>query len=250
MSVTYELQIGSYDKVVIPCAGKMIYSRLTPMNKALCFVLNKAYVQFDTLKEMIIFLRELKEEDGFYFVGEIEKIKLAYSKDLVYRQRLYFKDFGAMLDKIKYFGLGFELDEDFHISIDSIVDCKDALPYLKTYASKFNEDIEDYLTNTCIVQISDILSYKGIVNLYEERVNEILSGKVGYLNRAPLILSSFNFEGHKSSVFLMKSFKDKRMYSELRDRDFHDFGFTYENINLDKRHKVFNDNIKKNHKKK
>ena len=243
MSITYELQIGSYDKVVIPCPGKMIYSNLTQLNKVLCFVLNKAYVQFDALEEMIVFLRELKEEDGFYFVGDIEKVKLMHSHDIVYRQRLYFKDFGSMLDKIKYYGLGFDLGEDFHISIDNVVDCKDALPYLKVYASEFNQEIEDYLTDTCIVQISDILNYKGIVNNYEERVETILRDKVGYLNRAPLILSSFHFEGHKSSIFLMKNFMDKRMYVNLRNKDFHDFGFTFENVNYDKRHKVFKDTL-------
>ena len=80
MSISKAIATRTNNKFVVPCAGKMFHSNVTDKNKALCFVLNKGYIQTDTLEEMKKFKRKIKKNyETIFSVGNIDKVILAKS---------------------------------------------------------------------------------------------------------------------------------------------------------------------------
>lgn len=243
MSISRAVATRTNNKFVVPCAGKMFKSNITNKNKALCFVLNKGYIQTDTLEEMKQIKDGIEQKyETIFSVGNIDKVILTNSGKLVYRQRYFFKNFQKMLEACKYYGLTFEIDKSFEITINNVLNCKDDLKYLEVYAKKFNETITEYLTNTCLVYIKDFLKVNDVYNLFPKDMNKFLEGKRNYLERAPFLIVSYSIDKSESGIFILdRNFKDNRKFDIEKKHtiDFVDYGFTDENVQKDLKNRVF-----------
>lgn len=221
----------------------MFKSNVTATNKALCFVLNKGYLQTDTLEEMRHFKEVIEEKyETVIHVGNIDKIKLDDTNKIVYRQRFFFKNLQLILDVCKYYGFTFEVDKDFEITINNIINCQSDLKYLEIYAKKFNETITQYLTNTCMVYISDFLKVSDVMVKMPKDMNKCLEGKKNYLERAPFLVVSYSIDKKESGIFIWdKNFKDNRKFDVQKQHtaDVVDYGFTEEMIEADIKDKAF-----------
>lgn len=242
MSIAKELASISKDRFIIPCAGKMFYSTVNNKDKALCLVVNKGYFETVTLDGMLDILDKCSDIDSIVFVGEVEKIKLSETSDIVYRQRIFFKSLSELLDLCKLKAIQFNLADDFQVSINNLVNCKDALDFLEIYAMQHNESISTWLTNVCKFHIVAVLQTKDMFYLsqLDEEMEEIIKGKYGYLDRAPFLVSSYNISNKTSSIFLETDIHDDRLYSfSIKDRDVLDYGYTSRNIANDIKAGVF-----------
>lgn len=243
MSISRAIATRTNNKFVVPCAGKMFRSNVTDKNKALCFVLNKGYIQTDTLEEMKKFKSGIKEKyETIFSVGNIDKVILAKSGKIVYRQRFFFKNFKIMLDACKYYGLTFEICEKFEITINNVINCNEDLKYLEFYAKKFNETITEYLTNTCLIYVKDFLRVNDVYNNIHMDIDKFLEGKRSYLERAPFLIVSYSIDKKESGIFILdKNFKDNRKFDVEKNHtvDFVDYGFTENNVQKDLKNRVF-----------
>lgn len=243
MSISRAIAIRTNNKFVVPCAGKMFRSNVTEKNKALCFVLNKGYIQTDTLEEMKNFKSGIKEKyDTIFPVGNIDKVILTKGGKLVYRQRFFFKNFQIMLDACKYYGLTFEIGNSFEITINNVINCNEDLKYLEFYAKKFNETITEFLTNACLIYVRDFLRVNDICNNIPIDIEKFLEGKRSYLERAPFLIVSYSIDKKESGIFILdNNFKDNRKFDIEKNHtiDLVDYGFTEENVQEDLKNRVF-----------
>lgn len=231
MAIGKILSSQGNNKLVIPYAGKMFKSSIAKNDKALCFVINKGYLEIADLRSMLKILDEIKGTDGFVLVGKIEKVRLKANKDIVYRQRIFFKSLKSMLSICKVFGIRFELGDDFHITINNVLNCVDDLVYLERYSAKFDEPIDVWLTNCCIVHLHSLLLNMGMHSDLTEKFHKVLKGKRGYLDRAPFLISSYNIEKKSSAIFLELDTKDTRLYSkDIKEKLFIEYGYTDCNV--------------------
>ena len=244
MSIVKAVSGSTTNKLVIPCAGKMFRSNISDNNKALCFCLNKGYFQSLNLDAMLHIKQDFKDPD-FVFVGNIDMVRLNGSNKIVYRQRIFFKSFIRMLNRCKFQGVRVDVDPNFHISINNVLNCVDDLKYLERYAKKFNESIETYLTRACLIQINEFLLDYDMVSNLNQRVKKFLLGKTGYLDRAPYLVGSYNIDNHTSSLVLSSNQKDdlndSRYYSTpvSEDEFFANYGYTTSIIEKDIKLGVF-----------
>ena len=229
------------DKFVIPCAGKMVWSTVSKTDKALCFVLNKGFVETDTLEDMLDIIDYIrKHSDTLLIVGNIDKVKLRNSEKIVYRQRVFYNDLKELILMCASYGMKIEVPDTFRISIDNITRCVDILPYIEKYASFFNETIENWLTKTCLIHLKNLLMLYDVLFAYNLSLNIDGERAEGYMNRAPFLMSSFDTRLKKSSVFIepMSVFDNKKYYeSEIINRNDLELinGFTLNNIANDKK---------------
>lgn len=221
-------------KFVVPFPGKMFFSNLNKTDKALCFCLNKGYFEYTQLPELLIVLDEIEELDYVVKVGAIDKILLKTGK-IIYRQRVFIKNLLKFISLCKFRTITFEIPKDFRVTINSCMNCLDELKYLERYAKRFNETIDTWLTNCFIIHIYYILEYMELYNNLGVKVDSILSGKQGYLDRAPLLISRYSIDDSTSCIFKNLTLNDKRIYSEATTIDtFDNHGYTTATLARDK----------------
>lgn len=236
MSIIRAITCTSKNKLVIPSAGKMFRSNISKDNKALCFVFNKGYLETEDLSIMISILSVIKGYEGCIFleVGEIEKVRLTTLKRVVYRQRLFFKSLKDLILVCKRFGVRVELSSNFHININNIMNCIDDLEYLERYAARYDETIDTWLTNTCMIHLHNLLLSLRMYSGLERRVDWITRGRLGYLDRAPFLVLSYSIDDKSSAIFLEDGISDNRLYSiDTSDKLNLRYGYTLENVRKD-----------------
>ena len=241
MSISKSLAFKTDNKLIIPFTGKMFRSNIAKDNKALCFLINRGYIETEDLDSMLEIIDTIAEIDAITLVGKIEKIK--NMGNITYRQRIFFKSLNKLLNFCKTVGLRFELAKDFRATINSIMNCRDELIYLERYALRFNETIDEWLTNCCIINLNYLLLSMGMYSSLAKRTNEILRGKKGYLDRSPYLVSSYDISTHSSGVFLQFcSLDDTRLFTPKDvkgDTLFMSYGYTTKNIESDRKAGVF-----------
>lgn len=227
-------------RLIIPRAGKMFKSNVSRNNKALCFCMNKGYLESETLDSLYYFIqaRKATDSDWLHFVGGIDKIHMK-SGGFVYRQRVFFYSFMNMCDLCKRSGITILLTKDFRIDINSVINCVDDMQYLEWYASMFDETIDSFLTNTCKVQVFNVLKSKGMMSPLKYEVDTLLKGKRGYLERSPFLVGSYDNTKKTSSVFININLKDDRMYTTETLDNLETYGFTQKMVQKDIKSGVF-----------
>ena len=227
-------------RLVIPRAGKMFKSNVSKSNKALCFCINKGYLESESLEALYYFTEGKKQEklSWLIFVGSIDKIHLE-SGGYVYRQRVFFYSFMNMCDICKLYGITVLLTKDFRIDINSILNCASDMQYLEWYASTYDETIDTFLTNTCKVQVYNVLRSKGMLSPLKYEIDGLLKNRLAYLERAPFLVGSYDNKKKTSSVFINKNMKDERMYSTEALDNLELYGFTQKMVEKDIKSGVF-----------
>lgn len=234
MSIVDAVAIKGNNKFVVPCAGKMFRSSISKDDKALCFVINKGYFETADLTSMLSILDDVLQIKDVVLVGKIEKVRMRYTKNIVYRQRVFFKNLRVFLSFCKVQGVRFELTDDFHISINNIMNCRDDLVYLERYAKRFDESIDDWLTHCCIIELFFLLKSLNMYSDLGKKSNQFLRGRINYLYRAPFLISSYNIDAKSSGIFLGFKAEDKRLYEDdVTGVDLLKYGYTQKNIEAD-----------------
>lgn len=234
MSILNAIAIKGINKFVVPCAGKMFRSSISKDDKALCFVINKGYFETTDLISMLSILDYTTKVNDIVLVGKIEKVRLRTSKIIVYRQRVFFKNLRIFLNFCKVQGIRFELAQDFHISINNIMNCREDLIYLERYAKRFDESIDEWLTHCCTIELYYLLKSLNMYSDLSKRVNIYLRGRVNYLYRAPFLISSYSIDTKSSGIFLGFVAEDKRLYKDdVTGVDLLKYGYTQKNVEAD-----------------
>ena len=234
MSILNAIAVKGTNKFVVPCAGKMFRSSISKDDKALCFVINKGYFETTDLISMLSILDYTTKVNDIVLVGKIEKVRLRTSKIIVYRQRVFFKNLRIFLNFCKVQGIRFELAQDFHISINNIMNCREDLIYLERYAKRFDESIDEWLTHCCTIELYYLLKSLNMYSDLSKRVNIYLRGRVNYLYRAPFLISSYSIDTKSSGIFLGFVAEDKRLYKDdATGVDLLKYGYTQKNVEAD-----------------
>ena len=234
MSILNAIAVKGTNKFVVPCAGKMFRSSISKDDKALCFVINKGYFETTDLISMLSILDYTTKVNDIVLVGKIEKVRLRTSKIIVYRQRVFFKNLRIFLNFCKVQGIRFELAQDFHISINNIMNCREDLIYLERYAKRFDESIDEWLTHCCTIELYYLLKSLNMYSDLSKRVNMYLRGRVNYLYRAPFLISSYSIDTKSSGIFLGFVAEDKRLYKDdITGVDLLKYGYTQRNVEAD-----------------
>ena len=164
---------------------------------------------------MFDFLNALSEYEEIKLVGSTDKVKLSNGA-LVYRQRLYFYDLDLMLKILYNSYFMVEVPENFYVSINNIISCKDILKYLYNYASEKNLTIDKFLRNSCLVHLHDYLDSLGLLNIAYPSLHQVYNNNIGFLDRAPFLLSRYNKESKTNSdysIFYLNEYQDNRKFS-------------------------------------
>lgn len=224
----------------IPFAGKMFRSSVNKNNKALCFCINKGYFESSNLEVLYYLTEEIRsnKDNWVFLVGSIDKVKLRGGK-FCYRQRVFFKNILNMCDLCKQHGVVIITTKDFKLSINNVLNCVDDLKYLEWYANVFDETIDVFLTNTCKIQLYNVLVSKKMITVMKNEIDDILSNKIAYLERAPFLASKYDIRQHTSSVFINKNNLDERMYSTTDLKNIDKYGFTEKMVEHDRKAGVF-----------
>lgn len=234
MSILNAIAVKGTNKFVVPCAGKMFRSSISKDDKALCFAINKGYFETTDLISMLSILDYATKVNDIVLVGKIEKVRLRTSKIIVYRQRVFFKNLRIFLNFCKVQGIRFELAQDFHISINNIMNCREDLIYLERYAKRFDESIDEWLTHCCTIELYYLLKNLNMYSDLSKRVNIYLRGRVNYLYRAPFLISSYSIDTKSSGIFLGFVAEDKRLYKDdVTGVDLLKYGYTQKNVEAD-----------------
>jgi len=241
MSIISAVQQFQMAKFVIPFPGKMQHSTIAKSNQALCFCINKGYFDVqdpDTLRSII---EDIDETNGKVMrVGDVDTVRV--NGGITYRQRIFCKSFRLLLNVCKLNGATIVLDDNFEVTINSIMNCISDLKFLEHYAKKYGELIDTWLSNCLIIHINSLLVGMSMYTKYQSRVDDILKNKVGYCDRAPFLLSEFNWDEHKSSVFMNLDNEDIRIFSTNVGDDYYKvYGFTTDNVTRDLKEGVFRD---------
>lgn len=228
MGIASSLAADIADKLVVPYPGKMFSSSVAKDDKALCFVINKGYFETDNIDDLNGLLSDANS-NTLKLVGGVDKVEVESGE--VFRQRVFFKSLKEVLELCKLNGFAFELGDDFHITINSIMNCLDDMKYMEYYARSFKVPIDVWLTNCCIVHINQLLKSMGMYTSLSDRAEKILEGNVGYLDRSPFLISSYSIDDKTSSMFLELDITDKRLFStSIPDKFYLTYGFTTTNV--------------------
>lgn len=238
MSISSSLAGITEDRLVIPYPGKMFRSSVSKTDKATCFVLNKGYIESDSLDQLKDLLNDADAVGTIVRVGNIEQvITLSGEK---FRQRLFFKSIRHILNVVKLNGFSIYIPPEFRVTINSVMNCLDDLKYFEYYARFHKVTIDEWLTNCLLIHLHCLLKYMGILSPLDQRVEEILRGKKGYLDRAPFLISGYNIDDKSSAVFLEMDGHDSRLYSNMiLNMQNLNYGFTTSVVAQDKKEGVF-----------
>lgn len=231
---------SSYVSLVIPYAGKMFNSSISKSNKALCFLLNKGYLESSDLETLYYLIEGVLESSNpvFIMVGKIEKIHKT-GVTFVYRQRIFFKSILGIADFCKQHLVLFRFSEDFRIGINNVLNCIDSLKYLEVYSRGFNLTIDEYLTSSCRIQTYLLMNSKGVRCQLGKLVKKHIKDKTGFLDKAPYLASSYDIDTHASAVYIPTNIEDRRLYSSDIEINTDFCGFTTKVVEKDRKAGVF-----------
>lgn len=251
MSQLLSIIKGKSFKFVIPTPGKCFKSSIGKKDKVLLLVLNKGYIEADSIETCyyVTAFLESHKNDFFVPVGNIEKIRISKSKRIVYRQRIYFKSFSTFLKVMKELQAFIIIDKDFEVTTNTLMNVIDDLPLLERYAKNVKENVNSWLTNVCKILVYESckkLNMLDKINLTSE-VYATTKGVTGYLNRAPLLCGSYSVINHTSSVFRVEDLSNKNLYdNDVFDKnivedikELIDYGYTDNNVKKDIKRGVF-----------
>ena len=224
-------------RLVVPYAGRMFRSSIGEGCQALCFCLNKGYLEAGDLESLLRAIERMRLSGGDWQVF-VDKIKLRRG-GFVYRQRLYFNNLVYMLEACRVCGGEFRFADTFRIGINAVAGVADELKCIVWYASQWGETADEYLTNACKVQTYRMLKSRRVPNNIEGEVNDILRGKQGYLERAPFMIGRYNIRTHTSTVYVDVKVTDERMYVTDNLKDLTGYGYTTAVIESDRKAGVF-----------
>lgn len=232
MSISNKMSSINTNRFIVPCAGKMFKSSISGGDKALCYVLNKGYFETLDLENMLYIVDDAIQNKDFILVGKIEKVQT--KTVIVYRQRLFFKSLHGLLLLCKRYGIAFEVLDSFQIDINNTMNVTSELKYLEHYAKRFNETIDKWLTNTCLIELYFYIKSLGIETHLERRVHRFLKQKIDYLDRAPFLISSYNITNKTSGIFLNYNPLDSRLFDEVSTGlELLKIGYTDNNVKKD-----------------
>ena len=228
----FSAMVDKDTKFVIPCAGKKLMTGINKNDEALAFVLNKGYLETTDRMEMENLIDEMED---FVLVGNIDCVKYKYK--YVYRQRIFFKSLKNLLSFIQQNGISLEFPFDFRISTNNLMNILSELPALEIYANKYSETIDEYLTNTLIVNLYYLLDYMGIDSNIKTKVNKILSKKVGYMDNAPFLISHYDLAKKQSSIFTHLQYcSDERLFTiDTNIKNGINYGYTKSRVKSDRK---------------
>ena len=217
-------------KFIIPCAGKLFYSSIERKRQALGLVLNKGYFESSSLQDLLVLMDELNI-NIFIRVGNIDKI-IKKDKSITYRQRIYFKSLLQLLIFLKQNGVILDMTDNFRITVNNLLNVMEELPKLEYIANTFGVDIETFLTDACKIHLHCLLTSLNMYSVFRNQIPRLIR-KTGYLDLAPLLVSSYSIEHHTSSLFIEpKSSICPGMfsYNEIYDKDDLKIGYTLDNV--------------------
>lgn len=239
--------LSSSNKFVIPEPSRFMYSSISSNDKALCYIINRGYFEDDDLSAVKVFNTgvETRTKGDLKLVGDIDKIKLR-TGNVVYRQRVYFRNVGKLLQLLGHFTITLEIPESYRVGIEHVVKCSKALPSLwKYYQDKKGaySSIEEWLTCASVAQL-----YAQCI-LNNVKIETYIPSKKlfsqGCLVRAPYLSYYMDVNKRKSSVFVASDdmFKQNykgslfskegmkyKGYSTLVGSDIGLYGFTFSNL--------------------
>lgn len=234
MSIGEAITSKSTSRFVIPCSGKMFRSDIEGGDKALCFVINKGFFETEDLQSMLNLIDDANRFDEVILVGNTEKVRLTKTRRVVYRQRIFTKSLNKLCNICSVLGVRVDLSPQFRVTINNIMNCRDELPFLERYAKRFNETIDEWLTHCCIVELFYYFQSRGISTNMSWRVGKYLDKRENYLYRAPFLVSSYDIESHRSSVFLGFEATDRRLYrDDVTGVQLLKYGYTKNNVEAD-----------------
>lgn len=251
MSQLLELIKEEPFKFVIPNPGKCFKSRISKRDKVLLLVLNKGYIEAESLDVCYYVTAFLDSHKNSFFIpiGNIEKVRLSRTKKVVYRQRIYFKSFATLLKVLKELKASIIIDKSFEVTTNTLMNVINDLPILERYARDVKTDVNTWLTNVCKILIYESckkLNMTDMINLTSS-VYQVPKGTGGYLNRAPLLCGSYSVINHTSSVFRVEDLTNETLYdNSIFDKKITgdvktllDYGYTDFNIKKDIKRGVF-----------
>lgn len=213
-------QNKSLNYLCLPAPAKVLQVTLDKNNYTFGFLINRGYLETETLDMMTLLLSAFTSNPDVKFVGETEKI--IYNKKNVahYRQRIFFKNIDDVMKLCSEFGLYIYIPHDCQINIHHMLGVrqKDMLS-LDRYAHKNNMYIQDWLNLTFYYQLYLYLEefYAGYLTtntmkvcenyLKEHKYNNIildLQDKTimqTYLQNAPYYVHNYNLELHLEELY-------------------------------------------------
>lgn len=230
MAFSKVMAFQTHTKFIIPCAGKLFYSNIEKERQALGLVLNKGYFESSSLQDLLVLMDELNI-NLFVRVGNIDRI-IKKDKSVVYRQRIYFKSLLQLLIFLKQNGIILDVTENFKITINNLLNVMDELPKLEYIAHQQGVDIETFLTDACKIHLHCLLTSLNMYSVFRNQLSKLIKRK-GYLDLAPLLVSSYSIKHHTSSLFIEPKSAicpDMFSYDEIYDKDDLKIGYTLDNI--------------------
>lgn len=199
-SVMHESKIS----FVIPIAGKMRQSRIGKNDKALCFSLDRGYIESRSYDACVITSRflDLTLKSNFILIGKVDKVLLK-SGEVVYRQRVYFTSIATLVKISANFGIDIIITDSFKVGISQISRCVDWVSDLEMYSKNLLSDglsLDMWLTYCCIVQLYILCEEESVRLVLPKPIESYLVD--GLLVRAPYICGSFSQDGRGSTVVI------------------------------------------------
>lgn len=231
MSISNTVTSFTDDKLVIPTLGKMFHSNINKTNRGLAFLVNKGYFELEDLQSMLYLVDYCSEDnDDLILVGSLSKVRLRSGK-IVYRQRIFFRDLGKMINCCRLFGLKIVVPKYAHVTINNMINCRDEIKYLEKYASRFGQTIDEYLLWTFKIQFHLLLKQERIYSGLQKSIDNFLVGKTGYLDRAPFIVRRYSIKNHSSSLFFISDNSNESLFTQGLEG----YGYTDKNKLSDKK---------------
>lgn len=251
MSQLFSLIKDEPFKFVIKTPGKCFKSKISKRDKVLLLVLNKGYIESNSLEVCYYLTMFLSSHKGNIFVpvGNIEKIKLSKDGKIVYRQRIYFKSLVVFLKVMKELKSKIIIDDDFKVTTNTLMNVIDELPLLERYAKDVKMDVDTWLTMVCKILIYEACRKLDMLNNINLSTNvfNLPKDTSGFLNRAPLLCGSYSIINHTSSVFRVEDTSNNILYDLdicnkniiESSKNILDYGYTDSNVKKDIKRGVF-----------
>lgn len=186
-------------------------------DRLLCFNLNRLYVQSTDLQTILAVLLAFQVHRVISLIGDVEKVKVGDT--IYYRQRLYTTNFGELIKLCKQYTIEVDVDKSFYITLNSLHDCFETLPYLYKYARLSCLTIDTWLKYCFIMQLHTYLAtIKFKTNINPKMINVIV-GRIAFLNRSPFL-----------------KLNDNTYFSVIPDE-----GYTIKSVKKDKKEGIFNE---------
>ena len=223
-------------KFYIPSINLM-HINLTSYTKALCLCINRGYLEFDNLKDLLDIIDYIRDKTKIEIVGNTDKIRVDNDK-YVYRQRLYFIAIVDIFKLCEKFKVEFCFTDDIYFLTKTLKNNVTEQKYLDYYANKLGySKYSEWLLNVCKIYIMFYLRLKNIEHLsnIDEDVEQFIHSKKGYLDRAPYFMSICDMKNKNFVVFQQTDLEDPCLYTTNNTNSILAYGFTNRNILDDKK---------------